>query len=288
MMHDKSTNTEPYPSDYHIHTPYCGHAHGKIIEYVTEALKKGMTEICFTDHLGRYYLSEYQRKRYWDWGMSNKNLDRYYHEIEDVQNMYQNTLHIRIGLEIDFIAGAEDLIPPIINRYSLDFLLGSIHCLPLFGWKHIANYSTDDVWSIYQSYFEAAKAAITSHLFNSLAHLDFIWRFSQWPDSKTDEICSSIDEIVKLAVKHDVAIEINSNGFIWSQNYQLSESDPFLFLLDAIKRHKAHITIGSDAHKPDCVGNMFNDITRVLKSKGIVQYCTYLKRKKNIVKIPDE
>lgn len=137
-------------SDYHIHTPYCGHAHGKIIEYVETAIDKGLTEICFTDHLGRYYLSESQKKRYWDWGMSANNLARYHQEIENLTTAFSDRIKIRTGLEIDYIEGAEDLLHPILKQYNFDFLLGSVHCLPVFGWKHLTNYSREDVWPLFE------------------------------------------------------------------------------------------------------------------------------------------
>lgn len=274
-------------SDYHIHTPYCGHAHGKIIDYVETAIKKGMTEICFTDHLGRYYLTESQKKRYWDWGMNNKNLERYIYEIDDVKSIYNDKITIKTGLEVDYIEGAEEKIGPIIEKYPIDFLLGSIHCLPSFGWKHIANYSNKNVWSIYNSYFEAAKSVINSGIFDSLAHIDFIWRYSKWPEKKTDEIFNFIESIAKIAHNKDVAIEINSNGYLWSQIYTIPGGDPFNTLLNNINAYKAPITIGSDAHKPEFVGKTFKDLKHTLKNIGIVEYCTYSKRTKNVKKIPD-
>lgn len=274
-------------SDYHIHTPYCGHAHGTIIKYVENAINRGMKEICFTDHLGRYYLSESQKKRYWDWGMDSQKLERYVLEISDVKSIFKNEITIRTGLEIDYIDGAEDMIDPIIGKYPFDFLLGSIHCLPSFGWKHIANYSQKDVWSVYHKYFEAAKSVVKGKIFNSLAHLDFIWRYSKWPDKKTHEIFKYIEEIVELSQKNDVAIEINSNGYLWSQLYTIPGGDPFTALLKYISKFKAPITIGSDAHKPEFVGKMFNDLAKTLKKNAIMEYCTYLNRSKIVNKIPD-
>jgi HisJ family histidinol phosphate phosphatase len=59
--------------DYHVHTPYCGHAHGKIIHYIDSAIENGIQEIGFADHLGRYYLTPAQKRRYWDWGWMKEN-----------------------------------------------------------------------------------------------------------------------------------------------------------------------------------------------------------------------
>ena len=38
-------------ADYHMHTPLCRHARGEPEEYAAEAVRKGLAEICFTDHV---------------------------------------------------------------------------------------------------------------------------------------------------------------------------------------------------------------------------------------------
>ena len=37
---------------------------------------------------------------------------------------------VKIGLEIDYIEGAEDLLAPFFDNFTLDFCLCSIHCIP--------------------------------------------------------------------------------------------------------------------------------------------------------------
>lgn len=267
-------------ADYHIHTPYCGHAHGVIIDYVEKAIKSGMQEICFTDHLGRYYLTPYQKKRYWDWGMDQTTLERYYTELLNIRSVYNDQIPIRIGLEIDYIEGAEDILLPILENYAFDFLLGSIHCLPSFGWHHLASYSKKDIWPIFDKYLQTAESAIQAKIFDSLAHLDFIWRYSKWPAKKTEDIFASMENIVKTIAKNEMAIEINSNGYLWSQIYNIPGGDPFMVLVDNIHKYDAPITIGSDAHKPEFVGKAFVELAKLLKTKGITKYCTFKQRKK--------
>ncbi len=273
-------------SDYHIHSPYCGHAHGKIIEYVESAIQKGMKEMCFTDHLGRYYITKSQKKRYWDWGMDKSELTLYLAELEEIRNLYKNHITIRIGLEIDYIEGAEDLLMPLIDSYPFDFLLGSIHCLPTFGWKHIAKYSKENMGQIFEEYFRIAKAAISSGIFSSLAHLDFIWRYAKWPEEKTTKIFKNIEEVVQTASSQNTAIEINSNGYLWSQIYTIKGGDPFTILLENIQKYHTPVTIGSDAHKPEFVGKVFNEMAFMLKSKGVSEYYVFNKMRKTARKIP--
>ncbi|MCD4692171.1 MAG: PHP domain-containing protein, partial [Calditrichales bacterium] len=38
-------------ADYHIHTKLCKHARGEMEEYVEQALRIGLKEIAFTDHI---------------------------------------------------------------------------------------------------------------------------------------------------------------------------------------------------------------------------------------------
>jgi histidinol-phosphatase (PHP family) len=268
----------PITADFHIHTPYCGHAHGRTIDYIENAIQRGLKEVCFTDHLGRYYLSKSQKKRYTDWGMNEYRLNRYIKELLDIQKSYKDSIEIKIGLEIDYIEGAEDLLAPVLE-YPFDFLLGSIHCLPAIGWRHLATYSPKDSWPFYDEYFKTAKALISSGIFDSFAHIDFIWRYIKWPEKKTMKIAGLIKDSVKRAVSNDLAIEINSNGYLWSQIYNVAGGDPFEVLLESIKTFDAQITIGSDAHKPVFVGKIFDELARVLKTKGITQYCTFDKKK---------
>ena len=265
----------PIIADYHIHTPYCGHAHGSMIDYVEHAVETGIREMCFTDHLGRYYLTKSQKTRYKDWGMGDRRLSRYQEELEDLQVSYKDRITIKIGLEVDYIEGAEELVQPYIDAYPYDFVLGSVHCLPAVGWKHLATYAPSDSWPLYNEYFSAVAGLLASGLFDALAHIDFIWRYIKWPVRKTKQIANLIQQSIRAASDSGVAIEINSNGYLWSQIYNVAGGDPFETMLENIKTFNAPITIGSDAHKPVFVGKSFPEVARLLKGMGITRYYTF-------------
>jgi len=256
-------------ADYHVHAPYCGHAQGKTFDYIDSAIGKGITEICFSDHLGRYYLAKHQRKRYWDWGMKERDLARYFSELLDLKDAYEDRITIRIGLEVDYIEGAEQLAEDILSRYPFDFLLGSIHCLPVLGWRHVSQYVKVDPKQVYEAYFDAFCAAAQSGLFQSLAHIDFIWRYVAWPDVPEKVMEDYISKAVAVAAKNHTNIEVNANGYLWAQINDHLKYNLFNMTLDAVKKHNALITIGSDAHTPELVGKSFPQIIASLKAKGI-------------------
>jgi histidinol-phosphatase (PHP family) len=255
--------------DYHVHTPYCGHAKGKIIDYVHSAIAAGLQEIGFSDHLGRYYLTETQKRRYWDWGMAERDLARYVADLLDIREVFQGRIGVKIGLEVDYVEGAEELIGPMVDHFPFDYLLGSVHCLPQLGWKHLANYgATSDTTIVYKEYFRVALALLRSGVFNALAHPDFIWRYVEWP-RETQAPFEGLAALAKCAAETGHAIEINANAFHWSKDYPMENNGPFDFLLDRIKERHVPVTMGSDAHEPGMVGKSFPEIIALLKEKGI-------------------
>jgi histidinol-phosphatase (PHP family) len=258
-------------ADYHVHTPYCGHAHGKVIQYVHSAISAGLHEIGFSDHLGRYYLSKSQRRRYWDWGMDENNIGRYYSELSDLQEIFSKDISIKIGLEVDYIEGAEELLQPLIDNFNFDFILCSIHCMPRINWEHLSSFSkSTKTLHLYKEYFRLARSALHSPFCGSLAHLDFIWRNVPYPLSSHDNILQEIAETVFTAARLNRCIEINANGYIWSKAHSSTEAfDPFMFLIDQIQLYNAPVTLGSDAHDPMMVGKAFEDLVALLKSRNI-------------------
>lgn len=262
-------------ADYHVHTPYCGHAHGKIIHYIESAIEKGIQEIGFSDHLGRYYLTGTQRRRYWDWGMDERGLVRYFSELSDLREIFAGRISIKIGLEIDYIEGAEDLLQPFLDAFTLDFCIGSIHCIPRFGWKHLSDYhAAANSIEIYSEYFRLAQAALRSGLFHSLAHPDFIWRYIRWPE-QYEQIVSDLSDTVQTAAEVNRGIEINANGFIFSRSGHFKDFDPFDTLLNLIKRFNVPVTIGSDAHDPSMVAKVYPQLIGLLLEKKIDSFRTF-------------
>jgi len=271
--------------DYHVHTPYCGHAHGTTVEYVEEALRAGLSEIAFTDHLGRYYLSEAQRTRHVDWGMDKAAVRRYFEEIANLKEAYAGRIVIRTGLEVDFIDGAEDKLRPVIDAFPFDVLLGSLHCLPKFGWRHLSDTAHVAPERIYEEYFAQAQAALRSGIFGSLAHIDFLWRYVKWPRSHVPRIFEWIADTARTAAETGTAIEINANGYLWSQLYRVKGGDPFDFLLERIREDRVPVTMGSDAHNPRHVAKNFAQLVCLLRDKGIRSVCTFEKGKRRVVEL---
>ncbi len=242
-----------------------------------------MSEIAFTDHLGRYYLSKSQRRRHFDWGMDKRALRRYHDELLDIKDAYSDAITIRIGLEVDYVEGAEDILQPLLEAYSFDFILGSLHCLPHFSWRHLADASQSQPELLFKEYFSAARTLMQSGFFHSMAHIDFAWRYVKWPAPKHYNVFDGIISTVECARETDMAMEVNANGYLWSQIYQVRGGDPFELFLNEASRRNVPITLGSDAHSPKHVGKNFAQLIMYLREHGITEVAVFEQGKRKMV-----
>lgn len=89
-------------ADYHVHTSYSDDSVYRMEDVVKDAIKSGLDEICFTDHV------DYGVKWDWDSGhtieyrnnepLANVDYPEYMKEILEMQRRYGDKIGIRTGL----------------------------------------------------------------------------------------------------------------------------------------------------------------------------------------------
>jgi len=109
-----------YRTDYHIHTTY---SDGKSMPeaYIEAALKLGMREIGFSDHLNPAGGPP-------EWCMPHDRLPQYAEHILNLKREHRD-IAVRLGLEIDYLPGTEEITDRIINSFPFDYIIGSVHYL---------------------------------------------------------------------------------------------------------------------------------------------------------------
>lgn len=275
-------------ADYHIHTRYCGHAKGSVREYVRAALQLGMEEICFADHLHRYYLTPEERETYWDWGMPEDLLEKYVAEVLQAREDFPE-IRIRLGVEADYVEGHEQELERILNQYPFDHVLASIHCHPQIGWMHITDAKAILPPIVYDLFFDALTRAAKTGLFTCAAHPDFIWRYFPWPEEGKEDILKRMDEFVAAVAENgNMSVEANSNAVMWMMSRVGEERDLFEVLFRMVVAHKAPITLGSDAHRPLHLAGSFGQTISILESLGIKKMAVFKERKMKMVRITPE
>ncbi len=262
--------------DYHIHTKLCRHAVGEIEEYAETAKGSKLLELGFADHFPLELLDANLSTNV---TMAGNQLEGY---IASVLSLAANTtnLVIKLGIEVDYLPGREQVTEKLIASYPFDFVIGSIHFLA--GWDftnpvNIKGFKLRDAEKIYTDYFQLLKEMAAADLFDIVGHADVVKKFGHLID---EEAAKEIRrEAVDTIKKHGLCVEVNTSGW----RAPVAEQYPSRsFLTDCFNRD-VPVTLGSDAHSPGDVGKGFPEALVLLKEIGYGQLVTFSKRKRSFL-----
>lgn len=258
--------------DYHLHTAVTVDAHMSEQECCQRAVSLGLREIAFTNHV---------MLRYPDYAMSEKNLVDHWAQIQACHQRYPQ-LTIRVGMEVDYYAGQGDEIAAMIQRYEdligrpFDFILGAVHHLNgvFFGPSRNAPalFNNQEVEAIYHDFFTLMAKAVRSGLFDVMAHPDLIKKYTGTlhPPVPFDRYRAPVESFIESLLESGVGIEVNPSGLKRSVE-EIFPSDLLLSLYVTEARARGiepTITLGSDAHRAESVGERLSEGVKALRRAG--------------------
>lgn len=246
--------------DGHIHTHFCPHGTKDSTEfYIEKAIKSGFTDISFTEHapLPNGFTDPTPQK---DSGMGKEQLAPYMAEINHLKKVYQKDIRIRLGLEIDFIAGYEKEIRSFLNEFgsALDDAILSVHFLQVNNRYFCADYSKEvfmelaaasgSVEAAYQLYYDAVEASVHSDLGQfkpaRIGHPTLIHKFQLAHGEQIDD-SARIQKVLQLIGENGLELDVNGAGF---SKPDCLEAYPPLAFIEYAKSLGIPLVFGSDAH----------------------------------------
>ena len=256
-------------SDYHMHTPLCGHASGEPVEYVRQAIDVGLKEIGFSDHAP--LLSHVDPRI----SMGYAQLPLYHQMIEKVRKDFEGQIAINVAIEADYMPDYEKETKAMLAAYPYDYVIGSVHFIEKWGFDdpiQLKVWNIKDVNDVYREYFKLLRQSAASGLFDILGHVDLVKKFDFHP---TVDMTDEIEENARVFKQTGIVVEINSSGL----HKPAQEIYPSQAHLKTYHRHGVPITFGSDAHKPNQVGRDFNKATQWAQTAGYTEYVMFKQRK---------
>lgn len=253
-----------YLSDYHLHSNFSFDSKQKIEEIIIKAISMNIREICLTEHIS------------FDPGDKSYDFFSFRHyesELFRLSQKYYKDINIKTGLEI----GEYHLYKGDYDKYfkenKLDFVIGSIHNLNGQGLRvnileHGAKYA-------YDTYFKEVLNFVEVGDYDVLGHLDIIQRyaFKEHGVYNFQDYKDNIYDILKIIIHSGKGIEVNTSGL--NDNLLF----PKLEILQMYKDLNGEIlTVGSDAHTTNRVGEKINYIYDLLKDIGFKYIFTYTNR----------
>lgn len=256
--------------DYHMHTSFSD-GRGSYQQYALQAEEKGLKEIGFSDHLCLHYPK---------WAIPAGDISAMSEQLQDFLKSYQGPLSIRFGAEVDYIPGKEDEIKEMLNFLPLDYAIGSVHYIGSWNFDTSTKlYPYLDLDEVYRAYYKLVGEAIDANLFQIIAHFDLPKKFGYYPENNQDEY---IIDCLKRAADKDVCIELNTNGM----NKPCRDFYPSKDILTMAYEMGVPVSLGSDAHQPENVGQYFQDAIRLLKSIGFKSIRSFSNMKFRDIALP--
>ena len=252
--------------DFHMHSriSFDGHDPGEALALA--AKKAGLKEICFTDHIDYDPLGKM--------GKLDFDTDAYAAEYDQLE---VPGLVIRRGMEFGMDTHNVQQFKEDLKRRPFDFVLGSIHFVDDLDVYYPQYWQDKTIFQAERRYLEATLEALQVHdQFDVLAHLTYIGKSTAHPAPRCISFADHrelIDEILKLVVAKGKGLEMNTSG--------VDRCGGFLPTADYFRRFKELggqiVTVGSDAHRADRVGQYSFQACQTLKD--IFGYvCTFENR----------
>jgi len=247
--------------DYHMHT-HLSDGKDTHEDMVASAAFKGIPEIGFTDHISVKPVG-------WAMEMSEVNT-----MIEKVNAMSKNDTKVvvKLGAEIDYYLGMEKQIGELINSIPFDFTVGSVHFINDWNFDtDIRPYDQINIDKFYTDYFKLVQQSAKSGLFDVIGHCDLAKKFGYYPSFRLERL---YEETAKIFRKTGVVVELNTSG----RGKPCAEFYPSAVFLEKLAKYKVPITLGSDAHVEQNIGQFFEEAISELKALGYKEIIKFSKR----------
>ncbi len=235
--------------DYHIHTTFSPDSHMMMREGAIQALRHGVSEIAFTDHVE------------WVPGDGATGYFRpvaYFEELERWRRTYAGRLSILAAMEMGsphrFPAEAERLAA----AHPWDYILGSVHWVPRSDGSLVRSWHREGfgegMEAAYAAYFRELVSLAEGGVYDCLAHFDLVRRNSWAIFGRTLPLkpyWEWIEAALRAVIERGKGLEINTSALRRGMPTPLPSPE-------ILRRYRELggeiVTVGSDAHRVADVG----------------------------------
>jgi histidinol-phosphatase (PHP family) len=268
-------------TDYHVHLrpdDLAATAEGyftseNVDRYLEAARERGVEELGVSEHVHRFTDSlEIWDHEFWQ-----------DYAVDDLGAYcaFVRTTPLRLGIEMDFIAGREDRIARLLDAHDFDYVVGSVHFLG----DRAVDHDGYDVWEhdgdaerVWRRYFETLAEAARSGLFDILAHPDLvkIWGGARPVPDRDPRFF--YEPAVEAIADSGIAVEVSTAGWRKPVN-ELYPSDAFAAMcVDA----GAAFALSSDAHVPKDVAYAYDRAVEAMRGWGVGELAVFERRQRRM------
>ena len=258
-----------YFADYHTHSRVSPDAFSSMTEMAEAAIRQGLQEICFTDHVEPIWFGSTAPRKTYDWAPLTE-------EFRAAQAAVGDRIRLRLGVELGDAVWDLDRSQAIMARApALDFVIGSIHILS-------ERMDGRDLYSLAPGDEAETQACLADDLgqiqrlarwggFHVLGHLTLPLRYlneNRGMHVSFDGFEAEMEAIFRTIIPKGIGIELNTNR----GNTPLPDGK-WLRMYRSLGGEI--VTQGTDAHAPDAVGCAVREGQALLRESGFRRFCTF-------------
>ena len=267
--------------DYHVHSSFSPDSKMEPEEAICAAIKAGVTDLCFTEHMDLGHHME----------MYDKAPD-FAGQEETISWLREKYPEIKIGkgIEAGYIAETAEETANVLANNDFDYVLLSTHCVDGLDCGLPESKRGQDKITFYKRYLETVYDSVTDDrltpYYDCISHIGYIAKGLHYEDNTFpyELFPELMDNILSEIIKRGKGIEVNTSG--------LDRGGHVLPHPSIICRYKELggriITIGSDAHKSEKVGAYIKDALTIIADAGFMEIAVFEKRVPRFVKLSIE
>jgi len=262
-------------TDTHTHSTFSIDSICTVDQSVQAAIAAKLRGISITDHLD-IGAPEGSVGNFLD-------IDAQQSAIQTCVDQYGARVNIYAGIEIGLQLHCVDEIKKVVSTRNFDIIIGSVHLVnridPYIGAFYVGK-SLKESYREYVEYYIDCVRMFGD--FDVLGHYDYISRYSPYKEKTLwyRAFADHFDTLFQIMIENGKALELNTRSYLPRNGNPPPEFDP-----DVFKRFRElggeMVTLGSDAHDTERVGDHFGYYAAKLKQCGF-NYLTHFKERKPV------
>jgi histidinol-phosphatase (PHP family) len=270
-------------TDYHLHLRSDELGSSAAGEYFTEAnaeryrraaSERGISELGVSEHVYRFEQAlDVWRHPFWV---------QYAHDDLDAYCAFvRERTDLRLGIEADFVPGAEDRMANLLEARDFDYVVGAVHFVRE-GAVDMDDYSVWDsgrsAEEIWRRYFQTIGEAARSGLFDVLAHPDLVKMWGGDRPRPQGDLRRYYELAMEGIAESQIAVEVSTAGL----RKRTAELYPAPAFLQMSLEAGAPVALSSDAHRPEDVGAGYERALELLDDLGVHELCVFEGRERRL------
>jgi histidinol-phosphatase (PHP family) len=269
-------------TDYHVHLRRDGAEHTAEEAFTTSnaeryqevAAERGVQALGASEHVHRFRQAlEVWQHPFWQ--------DSARDDLDEYCEFVRNETTLALGIEADYIAGAEDRMANLLDARDWDYVIGSVHfiqnrAIDMPGeWDIWRGSDPDKVW---RRYFETLGEAARTGLYDIIAHPDLVKVWGEDGPRPERDPRFHYEAAMDGIASSDVAIEVSTAGL----RKPVEEIYPARAFLEMCLEVGRPVALSSDAHTPNDLAYRYDEALEYLDSLDVRELAVFERRRRRM------